>query len=730
MNIQQPPWTLQGSGQQPATVLKSVCRSCHGGCGVLLHVRDGVLLKVEGDRSSPLNHGRLCPIGTVTTDLVYHPDRLKYPLRRKGKRQSGEWERISWDDALDEISQRLLAIRDQYGPEAIALGTGTGRHHIRWVSRFGHALGTPNWCEPGFAQCFHPRVNTSILTFGDFPVSDYTGEVPPACILFWGHNPVLSGPDGETRFNVMEALEHKPRTIVVDPRRTALAEKADLWLQIRPGTDDALALAMLHVIIGEKLYDEPFVTQWTHGFAELAAHVRKFTPEWAEPITWIAADKIRAAARLFARTKPALLDWGCAIEHTPKCIQTIRAVSMLPALTGNIDVPGGWVFGMHGLGRFPSLIENLTPEANAKRLGADRFKLLGGEGADLPAAHIPTLLKAMSEGKPYPVKAFLVFGNNTLTTYANTSAVYDALMKLDFMVCADLFMTPTAELADIVLPAASWPELDQLVGLPTVAANVVLANQKAVQIGECKSDEEMFVALARRMKLPVCTEPVKDVLDAMLASGGLDITFDELKQKGFIKVPFKYRKYENGGFKTPTGKIELYATRFEQMGYAPLPDYEEPPESPISTPEIAADYPLVLTTGGRISHFFNSEHRQIEKLRKAHRDPVAEIHPETASRFGIVNGAWMWIETLRGRIRQKAKLTKGIDPRVIHVQHGWWFPEQPGPEYGVWTSNANLLTDNKPPYDPAMGTYQLRALLCRVASADAPAANTNKVGAQ
>ena len=313
-----------------------------------------------------------------------------------------------------------------------------------------------------------------------------------------------------------------------------------------------------------------------------------YTPEWAEPITWVAADKIRAAARLFARTKPAMLDWGCAIEHTPKCIQTVRAVSMLPALTGNIDVPGGWVFGMHGLGRFPSLIENLTPEANAKRLGADRFKLLGGEGADLPAAHIPTLLQAMREGKPYPVKAFLVFGNNTLTTYANSSDVYDALMKLDFMVCADLFMTPTAELADIVLPAASWPELDQLVGLPTVAANVVLAQQKAVQIGECKSDEEMFVALARRMKLPVCTEPVKDVLDAQLAAGGLDITFDELKQKGFIKVPFKYRKYENGGFKTPTGKIELYSTRFEQLGYAPLPYYEEPPESPISTPEIAA----------------------------------------------------------------------------------------------------------------------------------------------
>ena len=696
------------------TVLKSVCRSCHGGCGVLMHVQDGRLVKVEGDRDAPLNHGRLCPIGTITVDLVYHPDRLKYPLRREGPRGSGQWRRISWDEAFDEIVDRLDRIRTEFGPEAIALGTGTGRHHIRWVSRFGHALGTPNWCEPGFAQCFHPRVNTCILTFGDFPVSDFTGGTPPACMLFWGHNPLNSGPDGETRFNVREALDHNPEIIVVDPRETELARRAAVWLQLRPGTDDALALALLNVIIDEKLYDAPFVTRWTYGFDALAEHVRAYTPEWAEPITWVPADKIRAAARLFARAKPAMMEWGCAIEHTPNCIQTVRAISLLPAITGNIDVPGGWVFGMHGIGRFPSLIENLTPEANAKRLGADRFKLLAGEGADLPAAHIPTLLQAMREGKPYPVKAFLVFGNNTLTTYANSKLVYDSLMKLDFMVCADLFMTPTAELADIVLPAALWPELDQVAGLPTVAANVVFANQRAVRTFECKSDEEIFVELARRLKLPCGTEPVEAVLDAQLKAGGLDMTFAELKQRGSVVVPFKYRKYEDGGFKTPTGKLELYSTRLKDMGYAPLPTYEEPPESPVSRPDVAADFPLVLTTGARISNFFNSEHRQVEKLRKAHRDPIAEIHPDTAQRYGIKNREWMWIETRRGRIKQRARVTTGIDPRVIAAQHGWWFPEEPAPDHGVWRANANMLTDNQPPYDPAMGTYQLRALLCRV----------------
>ena len=696
------------------TVLKSVCRSCHGGCGTLLHVTDGRLTKVAGDPDSPLNRGRLCPIGTRTLDLVYHPDRLKHPLRRTGARGGGQWRRISWDEALGEISERLLAIKRAHGAEAIALGTGTGRHHIRWVSRFAHALGTPNWCEPGFAQCFHPRVNTCLLTFGDFPVCDFTGDVAPKCIVYWGHNPVNSGPDGETRFNALDSLAGNPKVIVVDPRRTRLAKMADVWLQLRPGTDDALALALLNVIITEHLYDGPFVTQWTHGFDALAERVRPHTPEWAAPITWVPAEKIRAAARLYAATKPSMMEWGCAIEHTPNCIQTVRAVSMLPALTGNIDVPGGWVFGMRGIGRFPSLIENLSPEVSAKRLGADRFKMLCGEGADLPAAHIPTLLKAMRDGVPYPVKAFLIFGNNTLTTYGNARQAYEALMKVDLLVVADLFMTPTAELADIVLPAAAWPELNQIAGLPTVAANVVLGQQKSVQIGECKADEEIFVALARRMKLPVGTEPVEEVLDQQLGKS-LGMTFAELTEVGHVKVPFRYGKYRDGGFKTPTGKIELYATRLKALGYDPLPYYEEPPESPLSAPEVARDYPLVLTTGARSPFFFNSEHRQLAMLRKAHPDPIVELNPATAAPLGIEDGDWVWIETLRGRIRQRARVTDDIDPRVVHVEHGWWFPEEPGPEHGVWKSNANVLTRNDPPYDPAMGTYQLRGLLCRVA---------------
>lgn len=698
-----------------ARILKSVCRSCHGGCGALLHVEDERLVKVSGDLDNPFNKGRLCPIGNATLELVYHPDRLKYPLRRTGARGAGDWQRISWDEALDEIAERLSAIKQEFGAEAVHFGTGTGRHHIRWVSRFAFAFGSPNWSEPGFAQCFHPRVNTCFATMGDFPVADYSPGRQAECIMYWGHQPLNSGPDGETRFNARDALRGSSKIICIDPRETYIAKKADLWLQLRPGTDDALALAMLNVIIGEKLHDAAFVERHCHGFAELAERVRDLTPEWAADITWLPAEQIRAAARLFAAAKPGLMEWGVAIEQTPNCIQTVRAVSLIPVLTGNIDVPGGWVFGMHCLGGLPSLLETMPLEQQQKRLGYDEFKMLCGEGAQLPAAHIPSVLQAMRTGRPYPVKAMMVFGNNTLTTYGDSKLVYRSLMALDFLVHADLFMTPTAQLADLVLPAASWPEINEVAGLPTIAGNVALANQQAVRTHECRADEEIFVALARRLGLEHCTEDPEEVYEAQLAAGGSGLSFDDLKRAGYYQAPMEYRKFEESGFNTPTGKIELYSTKLEAWGYDPLPSYAEPPESPLSTPELAADYPLILTTGARNPFFFNSEHRQLASCRKGARQPIAEIHPDTAAAHGIAEGDWMWIESRRGRIRQIAKVTAGIDARVVHTEFGWWFPEAGPPDYGVWQSNANLLTSTQPPFDPAMGTYQLRALLCRVA---------------
>jgi anaerobic selenocysteine-containing dehydrogenase len=697
-------------------IYKSACRMCHGGCGVLVHLEGDKVVKITGDPDSPLNRGKICPKGLASIEHLYHPDRLKYPLKRMGKRGEGAWKRISWDEALDTIVEKIHEIRERSGVESIAIGTGTGRHHFRHVLRFANALGTPNWCEPGTAQCFIPRILTGIMTYGDLPVCDYYGDVNPACMLVWGHNPVISGPDGEIQFRVRECIQSGTKLIVVDPRRTEMAEKADLWLQLRPGTDDALALSMLHVMVDEELYDKGFVEEWTIGFDRLAERVSKYNPEWAETITWVPAEKIKQAARLFAQSRPSVIEWGVAIEHTPNCLQTVRAVSLLPAITGNIDVPGGWIFGMHVLRNLDIFIREISDEMKDKRMGADEYKVLCSRDSLYPSAHIPTLFKAIRTGEPYPIEAFLIFGNNGLVTYADSKQVHKTLMSLDFLLVMDIYMTPTAELADIVLPAATWLEVDEVVAVPYVADNVVLAQQKVTRMWECRQDEEVFVELARRLDLEVGIESIEEIYNKQLAPQG--ISFDELKEKGHVSVPFKYRKFEENGFRTGSGKIELASSYLERLGYDPLPYYEEPPESPVSTPDRAREYPLILTTGARSQYFFHSEYRQIPSLRKRHPDPTVEIHPETAEKHKIGEDDWVWIETARGRIKQKVKITDGIDPRVVNVEHAWWFPEDPGPEYGVWKSNANVLTSNQPPYDPAIGTYQLRALLCKISRAD------------
>ena len=704
------------SSNKDGKIYRSACRMCHGGCSALVHVNNGKVVKIKGDPEFPLNRGKLCVKGMASIDQLYNPNRLKHPLKRVGQRGEGKWKRISWDEALDVIVNKIKEIKAEFGVESISIGQGTGRHHYRHVVRFAHALGTPNWCEPGAAQCFHPRINAGGITYGDLPICDYYGDVNPACLLAWGHNPLVTGPDGEIQFRVRDCIKRGTKLIVVDPRETETAKKADIWLQIRPGTDDALALSMIHVIIQEGLYDSDFVNEWTVGFDQLAERVRSCTPEWAEKITWIPADKIKESARLFANTRPASVEWGVAIEHTPNCFQTVRAVALLPGITGNIDIPGGWILGMRVIDDIPIFLENLTDEMKKKRLGADRYKLLSGRKAPFPSAHIPTLLNAIRTEKPYPIKAFLNFGNNTLATYANAKQAYDALLRLEFLSVMDLYMTPTAELADIVLPAASWLEVDEVVGLPFRSYNFALVQQKILQIGECRPDEEVLIDLARRLNLAVGIESLEDLYNAQLEK--LGITFDDLKEKGFLSVPMRYRKFEKRGFNTPSGKVELYSSIMEKYGYDPLPYYEEPPESPLSTPELAKDYPLILTTGGRTPYYFHSEYRQILSLRGKHPSPLVEINPRTADELDIRDGEWIWIQTVRGRIKQKARLVKGIHPKVVHIEHGWWFPEEPGPEHGIWNSNANILTNNAPPYDPAMGTYQLRALLCKLYKVD------------
>lgn len=691
---------------------RSICRSCHGGCGALVTLGDGKVSKVTGDPASPVSRGWMCVKGLSAASIANHPERLTMPLKRDGARGSGRWIELTWQQALDEIASRIGAIKAETGPESIAIGQGTGRHHYMHVVRFANALGTPNWYEPGLAQCFIPRITVSNFTYGGFVVADYYGEVKPACIIYWAHNPLVSSADGELAIAARRALRTARRTIAIDPRRSETGRECDTWLAIRPGTDAALALAMINVIITRELYDREFVNKWTKGFDELSAHVTQYTPAWASAITGINEDAIIEASTAYATIKPGVIDWGLGLEQNINTLQTVRAVAILRAITGNLDVPGGDILGMNILRAYPVLKDKLPPESSRKRLGADTFKLLGGWRAYMPSAHIPAIYDAMLTGEPYKIRAMMLFGNNPLLTVANSRRVHEALMGLELLVATDLFMTPSCALADYVLPAAFWTEIDHLMGFPLVVENLVHAQRALASTGQARQDEWIMDELSRRLDLPGSDMTYKEIFQHQL--GPLNISFEELAKSVTHYPAHVYRKYEADGFRTPSGKVELSSSFLKRTGYDALPSYVEPPESPASSPELLERFPYILITGVRRREFFQSEHRQIKPLRKLRPDPLVELHPSVADALGIVEGQWVIVSSPRAEIRMRASVTVDIHPSVISVDHAWWFPERASLDYGLWDSNANMLTNDGPPYDPAFGSYQLRGLLCNV----------------
>ncbi|HOV91324.1 MAG TPA: molybdopterin-dependent oxidoreductase [Syntrophorhabdaceae bacterium] len=690
-------------------MVKSTCRGCHGGCGVYVYVKDGKVAKIQGDPDHPINHGTLCSKGLAAAEIAYHPDRLLYPVKRIGPKGSGKWERISWDEALDIIADRINDYKVKFGPESIVFGYGTGRENEAVIYRIANLLGSPNVLTAGHF-CYGPRICTSIITCGTNPIIDY--ENSPQCIMMWGNNVTISNPDCYKGEPFSVALSRGAKLIVVDPRLTRPAARADIWLQLRPGTDAALALGMLNVIVNEKLYDKEFVENYTFGWEEFVKRVNEYPLEKVEEITWVPKEKIQDAARLFAKTKPAAIQWGVAIEQQINCADNDRLLMFLMGITGNIDAQGGQVlyktppivnvgqFGAHSM---------LPREQMAKRLGGDMFRLASRFAIINPKA----VWDAILYEKPYPVKMLFFISSNPLITRDNAKEVYKALEKVDFMAVADFFITPTAELADIVLPAATWLEMDYI-GDFWKRHGYILARRKVVEIGECRSDHEMLNDLAHRIgQGEFWWDSFEGGLDAILEPMG--IKWKDFKEMDYVRGEVKYKKYKEFGFSTPTRKFELYSTTLEKMGYDPLPQHREVPESPVNTPELYKEYPYILITGARQPGFFHTENRQVKWLRELHKDPVVQIHPDTAAKEGIKEGDWVVIESPRGKIKQKAVLFPGIDPRVVAAQHGWWFPEKKESNHGWDESNVNILTDNAyEGCDPAIGATNIRALLCKI----------------
>ncbi|MBW1788303.1 MAG: molybdopterin-dependent oxidoreductase, partial [Deltaproteobacteria bacterium] len=553
--------------------VKSYCRMCHGGCGVIVYTKNGKVVKIAGAPDCPINHGTLCAKGISSPQLAYHPARLTHPVRRKGPKGSGRWERISWDEALDTIAERMLNDKEEYGAESIVLGYGTGRENEAVIYRFANLLGTPNVLTAAHF-CYGPRIATGILTCGSNPIVDY--ENNPKCILVWGNNVVITHPDEYKGENFSESLDKGAKLITVDPRLTRIAARSDIWLQLRPGTDTALALGMLHVIINEHLYDKEFVENYVHGWDPFVERVTEYPLERVEKITWVPKEKIRAAAHLFATTKPAGIQWGVAIEQQINSADNDRILMGLLGITGNLDVPGGQVLfrspGIRNAGEFGA--HKLLPKEQVnKRLGGDRFRL----AANFALINPKCVWDAILEETPYPVKTLFFISSNPVMTRANAKEVYQALEKVEFMAVSDFFMTPTAELADIVLPAATWLEMDY-VGDYVKRHGYLLPRRKVIQVGECRSDHEMLNDLAHRVgQGEYWWDTFEGGLDYILEPLGM--TWQDFKKMDYLRGKVTYRDYEKKGFSTPTGKFEIYSTKLEEWGYDPLPQYHEPPES-------------------------------------------------------------------------------------------------------------------------------------------------------
>ncbi len=684
--------------------VRTACRQCHGGCGVIAHVRDGKVIKVEGDPDSPISNGTLCSKGLSVTQLAYHPDRILHPMRKTAQ----GWERITWDEALDTIVEKFNAVIEELGPESIVIGQGTGRDYESHLYRFANQLGTPNVLTAGH-MCYVSRVASTLVTVGNLPVCDYEGG--PKCIVLWGCNPQWTNPDEYKGEGFWRAYRKGAKLICIDPRKGFTAKKADLWLQLRPGTDAALAMGFHHVILEEELYDTEFVENYMNGWDAFKEMVGDYPLKKVQEITWVDKDLIRQAARMYAKTKPACIHWGVPTEQTNNCADCTRTLTGLMAVTGNLDRPGGNVLFVNPPTRTVaefSRHRDLSKEQRAKRLGGDRYKL----GARVAFITPKVAWEAILTEKPYPLKAGLLCGTNPILTRANAREVYQALDKLEFLAVIDFFMTPTADLADIFLPAGTWLEQDH------VADNwkrhgFVLARQKCVEIGEAWQDHKIFLELGKRMGQD-WWDTVEDALDYLLEPS--DLTWEEFKKVGYLKGEMVYGKYKERGFSTPTGKVELYSTVLEKWGYDPLPKYTELPESPVSKPELLDQYPYILNAGLRTPTFFHSANRNIPWLREIRPDPIVEIHPDTAQKHGIEEGDWVYIESPRGRVKERAKFNEGIDPRVIVAEHGWWYPEIKDPGHGWDISNINILTDNAhETMDPAIGATNLRVCLCSIA---------------
>ena len=710
---------LAANRAHPDGTSPTTCWECSTCCGALATVRDGRVVDFAPNREHPYSKGAFCIKGIRgAPGITYSPTRLLRPRRRLGARGEGRWADISWDEALEEMAERLTQVRQKYGPEAI-VGATSGAYFSRSVilALTMRSIGSPNWMINqdlcGGCRAVSARVMGLDITRGE----DIDNT---RCALIVGRNPSIADP---VEWAALKAAKKRgARIIVIDPKRTQAAEMADIWLAPRVGTDAALALAIIHVLITEGLYDKTFVAQHCHGFDELAARAAQCAPEVAAARTGVPAERMSAAARMYA-DGPSTFVSGHGIDAFSAGVQTFRAYHCLVAISGNVDRPGGNLrlrtpAGMRTYGDLLHMPEfRLAAETEARTIGADRFPLWAGPKGWQTACHNPSVIEAMLTGRPYPVRALYASGVNILVTYPNTRRTIEALRSLDFVAVAAHTMTPTAEHADIVLPKTTTLEEEEVSFMPS-GPTVLFTRAVVPPVGDARSEIDIALpllaklterqALTRHM-LPWRSQ--REFNTYLLGTSGISIA--ELERTGYHQVASGGRSQKP--FATPTGKIELYSETLQGLGLDPLPAHAEPGGKQMAEVK-SGRYPLILVTGDREKSYHHSRFRDQPWALKVSPDPRLTMHPDTARALGLSDGDWVRLEVARGKggCRLRVKLTDATPPDVVNTGMGWWLPSDPAPVRGALDVNINAALDYDGPWDPVSGSSDVRGLPCRL----------------
>lgn len=710
---------------------RALCGICPAGCWVVVtYDNDGKLDKVYPDNSSPL--GMICKLGEHSAEIVYSKDRLLYPMKRKGKKGTYDFERISWEQAYDTIVSQLNRIKAEHGPEAAAVYTGRGSFELAMCDVFqpeGAAVssassvlfpfGSPNTLGVG-ALCYVSfAMIAPHVTMGGMLINMFSDIDNADLIVIWGANPATDCPPMDLK-RITEAHSRGTEIVVIDPRRTAAAKLPGAeWIPVRSGTDGALALGMCYVLIDEELYDESFVKNWTLGFDDFAGYVQHFRPEVVENITGVPSGTVRTLARRIAQSNGASPVMYSGLEYSDSGVQAIRATLTLWALAGQLDVPGGRCFTMKQ-NHFPVNRDGLIANPDVKKaLGRDRFpvySLYRGE------SHAIALPESVLEGKPYPIHSLIILGGSIITAWPQPKVWRKTLEALDFLVCIDRQLTADAAYADIVLPATTMYEIESYM----VYGPILRVREKIIEpLGEARNDFFIMAELAKRLGYGHLYPQNEEALLEYVLKGSGFTPDDVRRSDGIIQVPtaiMEYKKWEKGklradgkpGFDTPSGKFEIFSTILEEHGYDPLPLYTEPSEGPISRQELLEQFPLIFNSGSRVTTDFRSQHHGIPSLYKERPEPTVTIHPSDAKTRAIKDGSLVRVKTLRGQVTMRALVTEDIMPGTADANMGGGGPI--GPE--AWEKcNINELTDLYN-YDPISGFPVYKTLLCEVEKAE------------